>query len=83
MILLSLFGGDGDGAFGLFKVLHYFMRIHHHKTMAFLTGILLGSLRKIWPWKETLETTEARRGFSVRPISGLFPLTGSSFWPYY
>ncbi|MCY4645044.1 MAG: DUF368 domain-containing protein [Bacteriovoracales bacterium] len=27
---------------------------------AFITGLLLGSLRKVWPWKETLETVVVR-----------------------
>ena len=25
-------------------------------TLASLTGFMLGSLNKIWPWKETIET---------------------------
>jgi len=31
---------------------------HHYKnsTLALLTGFILGSLNKIWPWKEVLET---------------------------
>ena len=27
---------------------------------AFLSGVLLGSLRKVWPWKEALETVVIR-----------------------
>jgi len=33
--------------------------------MAFLTGVLLGSLRKVWPWKETVETSLDRHGNEV------------------
>jgi putative membrane protein len=28
----------------------------HDSTIAVLAGFMIGSLNKIWPWKETLET---------------------------
>jgi putative membrane protein len=34
-------------------------------TMALLTGILLGSLNKVWPWKETLTTRINSNGEQV------------------
>lgn len=41
----------------LFSRLLSYMFVHYHHTMmAFLTGVLLGSLRKVWPWKETIES---------------------------
>ena len=33
--------------------------------VAFLTGLMLGSLRKIWPWKETLESLIDSHGKTV------------------
>jgi len=30
--------------------------------VAFLTGLMLGSLRKVWPFKETLESIVGRGG---------------------
>jgi putative membrane protein len=30
--------------------------------IAILTGFLIGSLNKIWPWKETLETSTNKHG---------------------
>jgi len=38
------------------RILSYFFEKHHDLMMAILTGVMLGSLRKIWPWKEVLET---------------------------
>jgi putative membrane protein len=35
------------------QVLHYLFKRHHDITVAVLIGLMLGSLRKIWPWKET------------------------------
>jgi putative membrane protein len=45
-------------AFGLVtfaQVLSWLFKKYHDLTVAFLTGLMFGSLRKIWPWKETLE----------------------------
>ncbi|VAX34970.1 FIG028593: membrane protein [hydrothermal vent metagenome] len=35
---------------------------YHDLTVSILTGIVIGSLRKIWPWKETLRTIEGSHG---------------------
>ena len=42
------------------RVLKYFLNRYHERTMAFLIGVLIGSLKKVWPWKETLETVVVR-----------------------
>ncbi|MNG24344.1 hypothetical protein D3C84_1090620 [compost metagenome] len=34
-------------------------------TLAFLTGLMLGSLNKIWPWKETLTWQAGSHGQKV------------------
>lgn len=47
----------------LFSRLLSLMFLHmRHATLALLTGFMLGSLNKIWPWKLTLETTTDRHG---------------------
>jgi len=33
------------------QVLSWLLHKHHDITVAFLTGLMIGSLRKIWPWK--------------------------------
>ena len=50
---------------------------HHHKnlTLAVLTGFVLGSLNKIWPWKETLTWRENSHGIKV-------PLNEQSISPF-
>lgn len=35
--------------------LSWMLRKYHDLTIAILSGFMLGSLNKIWPWKETLE----------------------------
>ncbi len=50
--------------------------LHHYEagTMALLTGVLIGSLNIIWPWKQTLESVLDRHGESV-------PLVQVNVWP--
>lgn len=38
------------------KLLNWLFKKAHNLTVAILTGFLIGSLNKIWPWKETTET---------------------------
>ena len=47
------------------RVLGWIFKRFHDLTIAVLTGLMLGSLRKIWPWKETLETMVNRHGKEV------------------
>jgi len=44
------------GILSFSRVLKFVLDRWHSGTMAFLTGMMIGSLRKIWPYKETLET---------------------------
>jgi putative membrane protein len=37
------------------KLLNWLFKKAHDLTIAILTGFLIGSLNKIWPWKKTLE----------------------------
>lgn len=48
------------GILSFSKVLNYLLAHFHNTMMCFLTGFMLGSMKKIWPWKETLETTIIR-----------------------
>ena len=38
------------------RVLSYALKHFRNITLAVLTGFMLGSLNKVWPWKETVET---------------------------
>ncbi len=43
------------GLISFSKVLNWLFKKAHNLTIAILTGFLVGSLNKIWPWKEVLE----------------------------
>ena len=44
------------------RVLSYLFTKFHDTTLACLTGLVIGSLNKIWPWKETVRSIEGRQG---------------------
>ena len=37
------------------KILNWMFKNHKNLTLAILTGFMIGSLNKIWPWKKVLE----------------------------
>jgi len=47
------------------QVLSWLFRRYHDLTVAALTGLMIGSLRKVWPWKEVLQTMIDRHGEEV------------------
>lgn len=56
---LVLFVFMAGAVFGLAlfaRVLSWLFAKHHDIVVAALTGFMIGSLRKVWPWKEVLET---------------------------
>ncbi|MCS6910224.1 MAG: DUF368 domain-containing protein [Anaerolineales bacterium] len=42
------------GLLSFVRLLRWLLRHYHDPTVAVLAGFMLGSLRKVWPWKETL-----------------------------
>lgn len=44
------------------QVLGWLFKRYHDLTVAVLIGFMLGSLRKIWPWKEVMATITDRHG---------------------
>lgn len=54
---IAIFGFGAVVGLALFsRLLSWMFRYHHDIVVAALTGIMLGSLRKLWPWKEVLQT---------------------------
>ncbi|ENM5741632.1 DUF368 domain-containing protein [Vibrio metoecus] len=53
-ILLLFLSGCVIGLLSFSHVLSWLLRRHRDITLTFLTGLMLGTLPKIWPWKETL-----------------------------
>ena len=62
-VSLALAGiGAVVGLVSFSQVLTWLFKRYHDLTVAVLIGLMVGSLRKIWPWKEVLETMVDRHG---------------------
>ena len=57
--------GAAIGLIVLSQILGWLFRRYHDMTVAVLAGFMLGSLRKIWPWKEVVETYFDRHGVEL------------------
>ncbi|MFD2908032.1 DUF368 domain-containing protein [Flavobacterium ardleyense] len=57
MLKLSVFAlGAIIGLKSFSKILHWMFAKHKNTTLALLIGFMAGSLNKVWPWKQVLET---------------------------
>jgi len=55
------------GIISFSNVLSWFLRKYHDLTIAVLSGFMVGSLNKVWPWKDTTQTFIDRHG-EVQPL---------------
>lgn len=63
------------GLLGFARLLKTALERFHDLTLALLTGFMLGSLNKVWPWKQTISFYETSRGQQV-------PLQQDNLWPW-
>lgn len=66
-VLLLFVVGAVVGIISFSHLLSWLLAKHHGMTVALLTGFMVGSLNKIWPWKQTLETYTDSHGV-VQPL---------------
>lgn len=76
VVLLAMFGlGCVCGLLSFSHLLSALLRKYHDATIVFLTGLMLGTLGKIWPWKEVLTWRENSAGEMVPLLeSNLSPM---------
>ncbi len=83
VVTLLPFGvGIVVGITGFARILSWLLHHYHQLTITLLVGFMIGSLKKIWPFKETLETMVDRHG-EVVPIlqrNVLPDFATSTFW---
>ncbi|MCZ6631767.1 MAG: DUF368 domain-containing protein [bacterium] len=66
--------GAAIGIMSFARVLSWVFRRYHDLAIALLTGLMVGSLRKVWPWKETLTTMLNRHGKEIPVLQvNIFP----------
>ncbi len=61
-VLAIFFAGCVAGLLSIANVLSWAFRHFHNATLAILTGIMIGALNKVWPWKEVLSWRENSQG---------------------
>ncbi len=73
---IALLGfGAVIGLLSFARILKWLFKHYKDRTLAVLTGFIIGSLNKIWPWKETLSYYTNSKGIQL-------PLTQKSVSPF-
>lgn len=73
---LALFtAGATLGLLSFSHILKWLFKTYHNLTLALLTGFIIGSLNKVWPWKRVLSWRENSKGIQV-------PLLEESISPF-
>lgn len=65
LIFLAL--GCVVGLLSFARLVSWLFQKFHNLTVGLLSGFMIGSLNKVWPWKETIETYIDRHG-EVKPL---------------
>lgn len=65
LIFLAL--GCLFGILSFARLVSWLFNKYHNLTVGFLSGFMIGSLNKVWPWKDTLETYVDRHG-EIKPL---------------
>ncbi len=72
--ILLFLSGCVVGLLSFARLLSWMFKHYKNTTIAMLTGFMIGSLNKVWPWKITTQTTLDRHGEEI-------PLTQKSVLP--
>jgi len=75
-IIFTFLAGAIIGIIAFSNVLSWLLRNYHNHTVALLTGFMVGSLNKIWPWKQVTETIVGRNN-EIKPVveKNILPIT--------
>ena len=79
LIMFVFVCGAFIGITSFSNVLSFLLRKYHNTTIATLAGFMLGSLNKVWPWKETIETFTDTHG-KIKPLVEENILPNSHLW---
>lgn len=76
--LLLLGVGAVAGLILFANLLSWLLKKYHDITIALLVGFMIGSLNKIWPWKETLETILVEGKLKPLVEKNVLPVPGAA-----
>lgn len=66
-VLATFLVGAAIGIITFSNILSWLLKKYHNITIAVLSGFMIGSLNKVWPWKKVTETFTDRHG-EIRPL---------------
>jgi putative membrane protein len=75
LVVLTFLSGAAIGLVLFSNFLSWLLRKYHSQTVAMLTGFMVGSLNKVWPWKEVTKTFTDRHGV-VKTLEEISVLPG-------
>jgi putative membrane protein len=64
-VVLIFISGGALGIIGFSRIMTWILDTYHHITVALLSGFMLGSINKVWPWREVLEYATDSKGEQV------------------
>ena len=73
LILMIFASGCLTGLLGFSRLLSYMIDHHYQATMALLTGLMCGSMRKVWPWKEVTASVVIRGREHIISTTNVLP----------
>lgn len=66
-VIITFLAGAAIGIISFSNILSWLLRKYHNLTIALLSGFMVGSLNKVWPWKKVVETFTDRHG-EIKPL---------------
>jgi putative membrane protein len=77
LLTIGVFGlGCIVGLLSFSRVISWLLKHYHAITIAFLSGFMLGSINKIWPWKRVLSFRMSSSGVQQ-------PFITENIWPHH
>ena len=73
-VILTFLSGALIGIIIFSHFLSWLLKNYHAITIFFLGGVMFGSLNKIWPWKEVVET-------AIKPSGEVVPIVENNILP--
>ncbi|WP_372775487.1 DUF368 domain-containing protein [Mangrovibacterium sp.] len=70
--------GATVGIISFSNILSWLLKKYYNLTIALLSGFMIGSLNKVWPWKQVVETFTDRHG-EIRPLIEKNVIPGNYF----
>ena len=75
LVVISLFLlGCVIGIISFVRVISWLLDKYHNSAVALLAGFMMGSLNKLWPWKQTIEFRLDKHGNQI-------PFVDANVWP--